>query len=170
MQENMDLLGALVAVAFFVSAILVFIFRFLGKPRVGHWIGYFELLLAIPMLFLLLKAPHSIGTSCALLYPGCVYAGLADRAGVVGLHTKDRLPKNPLDGHWHRRFVFCRQRWNAGCGSPRRTCVEHFGDRPVFDHGCTYLCAAGCYGHVIGNGNLPTACLAQPVFFEQPFE
>jgi hypothetical protein len=58
MQDNMNLLGAIVAVTFFVSAILVFIFRLLGKPQYGHWIGYFEFLLAIPLVFLLLKAPQ----------------------------------------------------------------------------------------------------------------
>jgi len=58
MLEKMNLLGAIVAVAFYVSAIFVFIFRLLGKPQYGLWIGYFEFLLAIPMLFLLLKAPQ----------------------------------------------------------------------------------------------------------------
>ena len=46
------------AVAFYVSAILVFIFRLLGQPRFEGWIGYFEFLLAIPMLYLLVKAPQ----------------------------------------------------------------------------------------------------------------
>jgi hypothetical protein len=55
--EKTNLLGALVAVAFYASAILVFAFRLLGMPQYGHWIGYFEFLLAIPMAFLLLKAP-----------------------------------------------------------------------------------------------------------------
>lgn len=58
MLEKTNLLGAIVTVAFYISAILVFIFRLLGKPQYGHWIGYFELLLAIPMIFLLLKAPQ----------------------------------------------------------------------------------------------------------------
>jgi hypothetical protein len=58
MLGKMDLLGAVVAIAFYVSAILVFSFRLLGKPQVGVWIGYFEFLLAIPMIFLLLKAPQ----------------------------------------------------------------------------------------------------------------
>lgn len=58
MLEKTNLLGALVAVAFFSSAILVFIFRLLGRPQVGHWIGYFEFLLAIPLLYLLLQAPR----------------------------------------------------------------------------------------------------------------
>jgi len=58
MLEKTNLLGAIVAVAFYVSAILVFIFRLLGKPQIGHWIGYFEFLLAIPLVFLLLQAPQ----------------------------------------------------------------------------------------------------------------
>ena len=53
----MDLLGALTAVAFFISAILVFVFRLLGKPKVGYWIGYFEFFLALPLLILLATAP-----------------------------------------------------------------------------------------------------------------
>ena len=58
MLGKMDLLGAVVAIAFYISAILVFSFRLLGKPQYGIWIGYFEFLLAIPMIFLLLKAPQ----------------------------------------------------------------------------------------------------------------
>ena len=52
----MNLLGAIVAVAFYVSAIFVFIFRLLGKSQLGHWIGYIEFLLAIPLLYLLVEA------------------------------------------------------------------------------------------------------------------
>jgi len=56
-MEKLNLLGALTAVAFMVSAILVFVSRLLGKPQVGHWIGYFELALVIPLVYLLIKAP-----------------------------------------------------------------------------------------------------------------
>ena len=56
MLEKTNLLGAVTAIAFFASAILVFTFRLLGKPQYGHWIGYFEFLLAIPLIFLLVKA------------------------------------------------------------------------------------------------------------------
>jgi hypothetical protein len=56
--EKMNLLGAIVAVAFYVSAILVFIFRLLGKSQFGHWIGYIEFLLAIPLVYLLVEAPQ----------------------------------------------------------------------------------------------------------------
>lgn len=56
-MEKTNLIGAVTAIAFFVSASLVFVFRLLGRPRYGYWLGIFELLLAIPLLYLLLKAP-----------------------------------------------------------------------------------------------------------------
>ncbi len=75
MIEKTNLLGAIVAVAFFLSAILVFIFRLLNRPQYGYWIGYFELLLIFPLIFLLLKAPqlhrpalYYIQISCMLLW------------------------------------------------------------------------------------------------------
>ena len=58
MLEQMNLLGAIVAVIFYISAILVFIFRLLGKPQYEHWIGYVEFLLAIPLIYLLIEAPQ----------------------------------------------------------------------------------------------------------------
>ena len=58
MVETMNLLGAIVTVVFYVSAILVFIFRLLSKPQIEHWIGYIEFLLAIPLIYLLVKAPQ----------------------------------------------------------------------------------------------------------------
>jgi hypothetical protein len=48
MLEKTSLLGAIVTVAFYVLAILVFILKLLGQPQSGGWIGYFEFLLAIP--------------------------------------------------------------------------------------------------------------------------
>jgi hypothetical protein len=58
MLEKTNLLGAVTAIAFFVSAILVFTFRLLGKPQYENWIGYFEFLLAIPLIYLLIQAPQ----------------------------------------------------------------------------------------------------------------
>ena len=58
MVVQANLLGALVAITFYASAILVFIFRLVGKPGIGHWIGYFEFLLAIPLVYLLVTAPQ----------------------------------------------------------------------------------------------------------------
>jgi hypothetical protein len=76
MLEKMNLLGAIVAVAFYVSAILVFLFRLLGKPQYGHWIGYFEFLLAIPLLLLLLKAPQLERPALYYVQIGCILAWL----------------------------------------------------------------------------------------------
>lgn len=56
-MEKTNLIGAVTAVAFFVSAILVFVSRLAGRPRFEFWLGIFELLLAIPLLYLLIKAP-----------------------------------------------------------------------------------------------------------------
>ena len=86
MLEKANLLGALVAVAFFSSAILVFIFRLLGRPQVGHWIGYFEFLLAIPLLYLLLQAPR-LELARLVLHPDWRPAGLVAGGGAPGLHS-----------------------------------------------------------------------------------
>lgn len=80
MLEKMNLLGAIVAVAFYVSAILVFLFRLLGKPQYGHWIGYFEFLLAIPLLLLLLKAPQLERPALYYVQIGCILAWLVVEA------------------------------------------------------------------------------------------
>lgn len=56
-MEKTNLFGAITAIAFFISAILVFSFRLIGKPQYGHWIGYFEFALAIPLIYLLVRAP-----------------------------------------------------------------------------------------------------------------
>lgn len=80
MLEKANLLGAIVAVAFYVSAILVFAFRLIGKPQYGHWIGYFEFLLAIPLIFLLLKAPLLDRPALYYIQIGCMLAWLVVEA------------------------------------------------------------------------------------------
>jgi hypothetical protein len=80
MLEKMNLLGAVVAVAFYVSAILVFTFRLLGKPQYGLWIGYFEFLLAIPMLYLLLTSQQLERPALYYIQVGCMLAWLAVEA------------------------------------------------------------------------------------------
>ena len=80
MLEKTNLLGAIVAVTFYVSAILVFTFRLLGKPQYGRWIGYFECLLAIPMIFLLLKAPQLGRPALYYIQIGCMLAWLVVEA------------------------------------------------------------------------------------------
>jgi hypothetical protein len=76
MREITNLLGAIVAIAFYVSAILVFSFRLLGKPQFGHWIGYVEFLLAIPMVYLLVKAPQLQRPMLYYIQIGCMLAWL----------------------------------------------------------------------------------------------
>jgi hypothetical protein len=57
MNKNLNLLGAVTAVLFYLSAILVFSFRLAGKPRAEFWLGIFELCLAVPLVYLLINAP-----------------------------------------------------------------------------------------------------------------
>jgi hypothetical protein len=76
MYEKMNLLGAMVAVAFFVSAILVFVFRLLGRPQYGHWMGYFEFILILPLIFLLLTAPQLHRPALYYIQIGCMLAWL----------------------------------------------------------------------------------------------
>ena len=80
MLEKTNLLGAITAIAFFASAILVFTFRLVGKPQYGHWIGYFEFLLAIPLIFLLLKAPQLERPALYYVQIGCMLAWLVVEA------------------------------------------------------------------------------------------
>ncbi len=56
--DKTNLLGAVVTVLFYVSAIFVFLLRIFGKPQFGYWIGVFEFCLAVPMIYLLIKAPE----------------------------------------------------------------------------------------------------------------
>jgi hypothetical protein len=76
MLYKANLLGAVVALAFFVSASLVFIFRLLGRPQYGYWIGYFEFLLAIPLFWLLVKAPALHRPVLYYVQIGCMLAWL----------------------------------------------------------------------------------------------
>ncbi len=80
MLEKTNLLGAIVAVAFYLSAILVFAFRLAGKAQYGHWIGYFEFLLGIPLLYLLLTAPSLRRPVLYYVQIGCLLAWLAAEA------------------------------------------------------------------------------------------
>ena len=76
----MDLLGALTAVAFFISAILVFISRLLGRPEAGRWAGYFEFLLVIPLIYMLVTAPRSGRPALYYIQIGLMLAWLVAEA------------------------------------------------------------------------------------------
>ncbi len=76
MLEKTNLLGAIVADVFYLSAILVFLFRLLGKPRYGFWIGYFEFLLAIPLIYLLVVGQQYNRPVIYYVQIGCMLAWL----------------------------------------------------------------------------------------------
>jgi hypothetical protein len=50
-------LGAVVTVLLYVSSICVFVLRLAGKAQWGYAVGIFELCLALPLIYLLIKAP-----------------------------------------------------------------------------------------------------------------
>ena len=74
-NKTLDLIGAVTAILFFISAILVFTFRLADKPQAERWIGIFELCLALPLVILLVRAPalqrptlYYIQICCILLW------------------------------------------------------------------------------------------------------
>ncbi|MEN6409956.1 MAG: hypothetical protein ABFD44_09630, partial [Anaerolineaceae bacterium] len=77
MIEQLNRLGAVVAVVFFLSAIAVFGFRLAGKPQYGHWMGYLEFLLAIPLNYLLITASRFHRPPIYVIQIGCILAWLA---------------------------------------------------------------------------------------------
>ncbi len=76
MQEKANRLGAVVAIAFFISAILVFTLRLVGEPQLGLWIGYFEFILAIPIVYLLFTAVRLHRPAIFFIQLGCILAWL----------------------------------------------------------------------------------------------
>jgi hypothetical protein len=56
LNKNIDLLGLLVAVLIYSSAILVFLARLCGKKQIVFITGIFELSLSIPLIYLLIRA------------------------------------------------------------------------------------------------------------------
>jgi hypothetical protein len=76
MLYKTNLLGAAVAIAFYVSASLVFTFRLLGRPQYERWLGYFEFMLAIPLIYLLLNAPALHRPALYYIQIGCMLAWL----------------------------------------------------------------------------------------------
>lgn len=58
MQASSNLLGAIVTVGIYALYILLFIFRLLGRPELGHRIASVQFLTVIPLVYLLLKAPR----------------------------------------------------------------------------------------------------------------
>ena len=69
-------LGAIVALVFYVSAILVFVARLLGAAKLEQPLGILEFLLAIPLVYLLLMAPQLQRPPLYYVQIGCMLAWL----------------------------------------------------------------------------------------------
>ena len=54
---NTNLLGFIMADAYFFTCILLFISRLVHRPEIGHWIGIFQILFAPLLVYLLFTAP-----------------------------------------------------------------------------------------------------------------
>ena len=52
-----NLIGAVTALIFYGTSILVFALRLAGITRLGYWIGIFQFCLAAPLIYLLIIAP-----------------------------------------------------------------------------------------------------------------
>ena len=57
MLERMNLLGAVVAIVYYVLVISIFAARLLNRPRWEHGLGFAVLLLGFPLALLLVTAP-----------------------------------------------------------------------------------------------------------------
>ena len=54
--NKINILGAVIANVINLSAILVFIFRLLNKPEIGHWVGIITIVCIFPLIYLLYTA------------------------------------------------------------------------------------------------------------------
>ena len=75
-MQRLDLLGACVATAIFALAILVFISRLAGRVALEYWLGIALLLAAVPLAYLLLKAPEHHRSSLYYVQIGLMLAYL----------------------------------------------------------------------------------------------
>jgi hypothetical protein len=56
MKISLDLLGAITAHIIYISSILTFASRLIGKPELGRWFGVLILLSTVPLVYLLAQA------------------------------------------------------------------------------------------------------------------
>lgn len=74
MLAKANLLGAILAHVIYVSSILVFVSRLLGRIQLGQWAGYLLLLTAFPLGYLLLTAPRLDRSALYYLQVGLMIA------------------------------------------------------------------------------------------------
>jgi hypothetical protein len=56
--ENVNRIGAVVALIIYAVCILIFCSRLADKPRVEHWLGLALMLALIPLVYLIVTAPN----------------------------------------------------------------------------------------------------------------
>ena len=76
-MERLDLLGAWVAGAIFILSILVFVSRLAEKPDLEYWAGLALLLTALPLGYLLIRAPAHQRPALYYIQIGLMLAYLA---------------------------------------------------------------------------------------------
>ena len=113
---------------------------FLASLQYGHWIGYFEFLLAIPLIFLLLKAPLLNRPALYYIQIGCLLAWLVLEALLDYILMIDfRNVRWMVISYVVLFFAGCR--WDARCGIKCWTRVEYFSDYIILNNGYTDICA-----------------------------
>jgi hypothetical protein len=99
MLRTANLAGALTAIAYIASCILIFAFRLAGHERWGYGIGYAQMLAVLPLIFLLVTAP-------SLSRPALYYVQVILMLAFILLETM-------LD--YALRIEFRRIRWMVIC-------------------------------------------------------
>ena len=55
--KTANIIGAAVAITFYLSATAVFSLRIAGRQDIAYWVGIFELCLSLPLIYLLIISP-----------------------------------------------------------------------------------------------------------------
>ncbi len=58
MRDAMNLLGAITGLTYYISCILVFLLRIVGRPRAGRALGFAQIVFVVPLAVLLVTAPR----------------------------------------------------------------------------------------------------------------
>jgi hypothetical protein len=75
-EMKLNLLGAITAIAFYASAIALFVLRMMRKTKAEFWIGIFEFGTGLPLLYLLFRAPEFQRAVLYYIQIGCMLSWL----------------------------------------------------------------------------------------------
>ena len=139
-QHNLDLLGAILTVIFYCLSILIFVFRLCGKPHFGYWLGILMFVFAVPLIYLLIKAPELHRPSLYYVQIGLMllWMSVALLLDYI-LKISFRQIKWMVNQLCHS--ILCRHRRVAGHSLLGRTRMEHNNDCIVPDYGCACFCS-----------------------------